>query len=185
MNRLIIFLLVFFISSPSFALIEDEVAKELPQSQLKPDVYLNYNYESIEKYSVKLKSMKNILSEKELYEGQVLDFKVSKDIHVNDNKIIKRGTKASAKVSAIITPGMNGIPASIILSDFRIEDIDKNKLSAEYEIFGQDRCLLVYPLKWALTILPPAGSLTNFIMGGHAKIKTNRFIEINYYPQWI
>ena len=39
-------------------------------------------------------------------------------------------------------------------------------------------------MKWALTILPPSGSLTNFIKGGHAKLKTNEVIELYYYPDW-
>ena len=90
-----------------------------------------------------------------------------------------------SKVSIIITPGMNGIPASIILKDFEIDGVKSSRLTNEYEIFGQDRSLLVFPLKWALTILPPTGSLTNFIMGGHAKIKVKKPITIYYYPEWI
>ena len=53
-----------------------------------------------------------------------------------------------------------------------------------YEVFGQDRSLIVFPLKWALTILPPTGSLTNFIKGGHAKVKTNKTITLYYHPNW-
>lgn len=80
---------------------------------------------------------------------------------------------------------MNGIPASIIFGDFKFENIDKNKIDYTYERFGQDRSLWVFPLKWALTILPPTGSLTNFIKGGHARLKTNKVIQLNYYPEWI
>ena len=80
---------------------------------------------------------------------------------------------------------MNGIPASIIVGNFEVENIPKGQISDSFEIRGQDRSLWVYPLKWALTILPPTGSLTNFIKGGHAKLKENKTIQIYYYPEWI
>ena len=79
---------------------------------------------------------------------------------------------------------MNGIPASIVFKDFDISEIAKGQISDTYEIYGQDRSWLVFPLKWALTILPPSGSLTNFIMGGHAKLKTKKPIIVYYYPEW-
>lgn len=79
---------------------------------------------------------------------------------------------------------MNGIPASIILGNFKIPEIDSNKLQKEYEKFGFDLSLLVYPIKWLLTPFPPTGYLTNFIKGGHAKISQNQIITINYYPNF-
>ena len=80
---------------------------------------------------------------------------------------------------------MNGIPASIIIGSFDIPNINPDKVTYYYEIIGQDRSLWVYPLKWALTILPPTGSLTNFIFGGHAKLSTKKKIKLYYYPEWI
>ena len=79
---------------------------------------------------------------------------------------------------------MNGIPASIIFNIFDIEGINKNSLSDSYEASGQKRSLLVFPLKWALTPIPPTGSLTNFIKGGHARLKIKKPIVIYYYPEW-
>ena len=79
---------------------------------------------------------------------------------------------------------MNGIPASIIIGSFDIPNIDTNKLTYSYEIVGQDRSLWVYPLKWALTFLPPTGTLTNFIKGGHARLKENDTVELYFYPNW-
>ena len=49
---------------------------------------------------------------------------------------------------------------------------------------GFNRCYMVYPLKWALTLIPFAGSLTNFIKGGHAKIKTTEIVTLYYFPNW-
>ena len=43
---------------------------------------------------------------------------------------------------------------------------------------------MVYPIKWALTPIPGVGSLTNFILGGNAKITPKDKIIIYYYPEW-
>ena len=69
--------------------------------------------------------LKKSKEEKELYENQIINFKVAKDVIYNDKIIVKRGTLAPAKVSIIVLPGMNGIPASIILKDFSIEYLKK------------------------------------------------------------
>lgn len=79
---------------------------------------------------------------------------------------------------------MNGFPAEIILGDFEIPNIENSKLLNNYIKKGQNRCFWVYPLKWSLTLIPFVGSLTNLIMGGHAKIKTTDVITIYYFPDW-
>ncbi len=133
-------------------------------------------------FPIKISIIKPIESEKDIYEGQIIKFKVVQNVF-NDRKIIiKRGTPCIARVETIITNGMNGIPASIILGNFQIPEIDSDELQCEYEKFGLDLSLLVFPIKWLLTPLPPTGSLTNFIKGGHVKITQDQIITINYYP---
>lgn len=184
MNKLYfsLFLFLFTISSSVAAI--DEVADKLPKDVITILPYSDYNFESTIKLPINLKVLERIKSEKDLYEGQIVKFKVAKDVVYKDKVIIERGLTVPAKVSIIIAHGMNGIPASVIFNDFIIENIDSTKISENYEISGQDRSLMVFPLKWALTVLPPTGSLTNFIMGGHAKLKTNEIITIYYYPEW-
>lgn len=185
MNKLFLILFLFITCiSCSAEPIKDDIAEKLIRVHPAPETYLDYNFESTKKIPIRLKPLEDIKSENELYEGQEIKFKVVKDVLYNNKVIIQRGTLVPAKVSVIITPGMNGIPASIILSGFQIDGIKKSKLTNSYEIIGQDRSLMVYPLKWALTILPPTGSLTNFIKGGHAKIKVKKHITIYYYPEW-
>ena len=186
MNEILVFLFLFLLGSlPSNAeQLVDEVANKLPRAVAQPVVYKNYDYESTVKIPVKLKPIQNIKSELDVYEGQYLDFKVAKDVLYDNQIVFRRGEIIAAKVSVIISPGMNGIPASIVLKDFDIKDIADGQMSDSYEVFGQDRSLLVFPLKWALTILPPTGSLTNFIMGGHAKLKIKKPITVYYYPEW-
>ena len=185
MNRfLIVFISLFFCLPTSATLLEDEVAVELSVNQPRAEIYKNYNFESTEKIPINLKIIEPIKNETEVYEGQQIRFKVARDVLYNGKVFLKRGTAAEAKISVIITPGMNGIPASIIFSDFKIDGLGKGRLSQDHEISGQDRSWLVFPLKWALTFLPPTGSLTNFIMGGHAKVNYKKQITIYYYPEW-
>ena len=185
MNKFLYFIIAFFMCSfCSAEIVQDEIANNLSKKQAKPEIYTVYNYEPTEKIPIEIKIVDSIKSEAELYEGQVVQFKIAKDILYKDKVLFSRGTEVLARVSVIIEPGMNGIPASVIFSDINLNGISKSKLSNKFEVYGQDRSLLVFPLKWALTILPPTGSLTNFIMGGHVKLKPKEQILIYYYPDW-
>lgn len=183
MNKLIV---IFFLTISIFIqganAIEDEFVLDLkPQEEIKK---INYNFEDTKRIQIDIKILNPIKSEKELYESQKIDFIIDNNIFYKKKLLVKKGTKAQASVNTIITAGMNGIPASVILSDFKIENLKDENLSPSLEIFGQDRSLLVFPLKWVLTILPPTGSLTNFIKGGKLKIKANKIYTIYYYPEW-
>ncbi len=181
MNKIFI---IFSILFSTFVLatteiVEDEFVKDLiPEEKTEK----NYNYENVQRTFINIKIKEQVNSEKELYEGQIVDFIVDNNVFIKKQLLIKRNTVVKAKVNTIITSGMNGIPASIIFSDFEIPNINKANLSPTLEIFGQDRSLFVFPLKWVLTPLPPSGSLTNFIKGGKVKIKTNKLYTIYYYP---
>lgn len=187
MSKTIYFLLFLlcFVSCCQAEVVQDRVADKLPKNVVKPFVYCDYNFESTVKVPLTLKILESIKSEKNVYEGQEIKFKVTKTATYKGKVIAERGDIICAKVSIIISPGMNGIPASIIFRDFKLlENKNKGQLSETYEVFGHDRSLLVFPLKWALTFLPPTGSLTNFIMGGHAKLKDKKLITLYYYPEW-
>ena len=182
------FLLTFFIlifSPICFANIDlDDFARTTLTNSALPQTNLEYDYSGTVKLPIKMKLVKDYGTEKDVYEGQKVELQVIEDVVYQKKTLIKKGSKASASVSVIISTGMNGIPASIILGDFQISGVSKGCLTESYEFFGQDRSLIVYPLKWALTILPPTGSLTNFIMGGHVKIKAKKHITLYYYPEW-
>ena len=186
MNRLIMALGLLLFTPFCYAQnITDDIADTLSQNLEPVKVYRDYNFESTVKIPIRMKIVDDIKSENDLYEGQILKFKITKDVLYKNKVIVKRGDIVPARVSVVITPGMNGIPASIILSDFKINGITDGQLTTTYEFFGQDRSLWVFPLKWALTPIPPTGSLTNFIKGGHAKIRSQKPIEIYYYyPEW-
>lgn len=203
MNKIVFVILLMFFS-PLFAFAENKVANStenqiieksflddelvnetLSDKQLqKPFTNLNYNYDDIEVVKIPLMVVQPIKSEKDVYEGQIVKFRVSQKVIHNKKMIVRNGQIVTARVETIIANGMNGIPASIVFGDFNIPNVDKRKITAYYENFGLDLSLLVFPLKWALTILPPTGSLTNFIKGGHANIRGYETISIYYHPNW-
>ena len=190
MNRLgrvfLILVLLFLSFGKSFALTEDELVKTTLSNKNieKPYTNLDYNYEDTDTVDVKLSVLEDIKNEKYLHEGQIIKFQVVRDVKYQNEIVIKHGTIATARVETIIANGMNGIPASVVFGDFNIEGVPWSKLTSNYEKFGLDLSLMVYPLKWALTILPPTGTLTNFIKGGHVKLKSKNVITIKYHPNW-
>lgn len=188
MNKILILMFSILIGTSAFGeLITDEFVNATLKGKNfeKPETHLKYNYIGTERIPVSLRITKKISSETKVSEGQDVTFKVRSDVYYKDKIIFEKGTIVPAKIETIIRSGMNGIPASIIVGNFEVENIPKGQISDSFEIRGQDRSLWVYPLKWALTILPPTGSLTNFIKGGHAKLKENKTIQIYYYPEWI
>lgn len=151
----------------------------------KPVPHLIYNYQDTTRIPIKLSVTKEINSENDVYEGQIIKFRVKSDVVYKGKTVITKDTVIPARVETIIDSGMNGIPASVIIGNFKFENIPSGQITNTYEFFGQDRSLWVFPLKWALTPLPPTGSLTNFIKGGHANLKPDKVIKIYYYPNWI
>lgn len=188
MNKLFILFFVLMMGSNCFAMLcEDSLVNSTLKNQEleKPEIHAVYDYSDTKKIPIKLAILHKVSSEKEVYEGKEIQFRVKQDVFYRGKLVVEKGTIVPAKVETIIKSGMNGIPASIIVGNFKFDNIPRSKLSDSYEVRGQDRSLWVFPLKWALTFLPPTGSLTNFIKGGHAKIKENNTIIIYYYPHWI
>lgn len=168
------------------ALIQDELVESTLTGKIIKNPYqeYKYNYQDLKRIPIELRIIADIKSEKDIQEGETIVFRACHDVYAHGHKLLKKNDLVYAKVETIIKSGMNGIPASIIFGDFKFDNIDSAKVTDIYEVYGQDRSLWVFPLKWALTILPPTGSLTNFIKGGHAKLKENDTIELYYHPNW-
>ena len=142
-------------------------------------------YESFERIPIKLQILEPISTKKNnITDGQKIKFKVKQNVKHNHHVILTAGTIVEGTVETFMPRGMNGIPGVIILDDFEIPGLEKSKLKSTYIKRGPDLSLCVFPLKWALTFLPPTGSLTNFIVGGNAKISTKDTIQVFYYPAW-
>lgn len=148
-----------------------------------PVFCLEYDYSSTKNIPIKLSIMEEISTKMPIVEGQTVKFKVLKDVEYG-NLNLKKGDIVEGQIECIVTSGMNGFPAEIILDNFKIPNVANTQLISTYTKSGQNRCIWVYPLKWALTPFPPTGSITNIIKGGHARIKTTDIITLYYYPEW-
>lgn len=150
----------------------------------QPALCLEYDYSSTTSIPIKMQIVEEIGTKTPPAEGEKVNFKAISDAVYNNQFIVRKGDIVPATVETIITSGMNGFPAEIIIDKFEIPAVKQSQLDSTYIKKGQNRCLWVYPLKWALTPIPFVGSLTNLIMGGHAKIKTSDTITVYYYPEW-
>ena len=158
MNKIFLIFLFLCLIYPAAGYCEDVLPVENADTKIVQTEVLPYNFEST--------------------------YRVLQDTYCKRRTILKKDQIVTAKIETIITSGMNGFPAEIILGDFEIPNIEKSKLMDSYTKKGQNRCFWVYPLKWSLTIIPFVGSLTNLIMGGHARIKTTDVVTVYYYPDW-
>ncbi len=145
---------------------------------------LGYDFSGTKSFPINLKIVNEISTKENIYEGQELEFVVLNTVKDADRTIVSKNQIVKARVETIITAGMNGFPAEIIIDGFEIPGVKESQLLSTYTKYGQNRCYFVYPIKWALTPIPFVGSLTNFIMGGHAKIRKKDIITIYYYPNW-
>ena len=191
MNKLFAIILAFaFLTLPTYGLeqmapIADAKVSENIEIITEEVKELPYNFESTYKVPIKLGIVTPITTKGEtLYEGQILQFKVLQDAYCKRKTFLKKGTIINGRIETLISTGMNGFPAEIIISNFEIPGAKPSQLVDTYTKKGQNRCYIVYPIKWALTIIPFVGSLTNLIKGGHAKIKAKDEIVIYYYPEW-
>lgn len=184
MNKLLsfIFILMMFLFTYSSVFAGDV---EIPESWQQSARTLPYDYSSTKSIPIYLSITDEISTKYGIIEGQILNFRVIKTISYNGKVLIKEGEIVKGKVETVITSGMNGFPAEIIVDEFQLPDINNSQLISEYIKKGQNRCFWVYPLKWSLTLIPFVGSLTNLIMGGHARIKTTDIITVYYYPEWL
>lgn len=176
-------LVVLQCGQPEAFAIEEEI--NAPVEEPVQEAVLPYDYTDTTAVPVRLAVTKEISSEKGLLEGQSLEFRIVRDVYYNDKLLLAKGTIVSGKVETIVTSGMNGFPAEVLIDGFELPGIRQSQLLGGYIKKGQNRCFWVYPLKWALTLIPVAGSLTNFIKGGHVKIHSDDIITIYYYPNWL
>ena len=189
MNKVfsLLFSMILFSSLSTFAFERDTFIEESLEKQNieKPIQNLKYDYTAVDKIPIKLQIQTPITTKNDsIVEGQLIDFVVREDVKYNHRVVIPKGTKATAVIQTYQSRGMNGIPAIIVLDDFEIPNLDKSKLKDDYIKRGQDRSYIVFPIKWALTLIPFAGYSTNLILGGHAHIKKKHNVIIYYYPKW-
>lgn len=145
---------------------------------------LPYDYTDTTVIPIKLTPVDLITTRDPLIDGSTVKFRAVSTVNYRGKTILRAGQIIDAKLEMNISSGMNGFPAELIFDDFEVPGVRDTQLVSTYTKTGQNRCYWVFPLKWALTFLPPTGSLTNFIKGGHANLKPGKVITIYYYPNW-
>lgn len=172
-------------SIESRKLLETKLQNNNSEQFEKPKASNEYDFTDTDSVTIKLNTLQTLSTrDKTLHDAQDVKLIVKDDYYYKDELIAKKGEIVSAKVETIISSGMNGIPYYIYLGDFKFDNLSSSKLLCHYSKGGVNRMYWVMPLKWSLTFLPPTGSLTNFIKGGHAKIKPDDVITVQYFPNW-
>ena len=190
MNKFLLSLIFCLISTAAInaqEFITDFLADEYTAGYIyeKPDVLSEYDFTSTDSVAIKLSTLETLSTRnKTLHDAQEIQLISKSNIYYKNQLIVKKGEIVSAKIETIIPSGMNGIPYYIYIGDFKFQNIDSSKLLYNYSKGGVNRMYWVLPLKWSLTFLPPTGSLTNFIKGGHAKITPKDTITVHYFPNW-
>ena len=139
-----------------------------------------YNYESLKRTKIILSPTEKVSTPHNIYDGQVIHLQVKRNARIGKD-LLTRGTPAEAIIEVFTTNGMSGIPGTITLGRINIDGIDNSHLRYYYVKKGQDRTLWILPVKWALTFIPFAGTLTNLIKGGQANLSPADDITVYYY----
>lgn len=188
MNRLLlIFFTLLIFQIYAFAETTDFLADKYLAGRIfdKPETFTEYDFSDIERIPIRLQVITDISTrDGSAQEGQIVNLKARNNVYYNNKLIVKRGEPVTAEIELIVDSGMNGIPYYIYLDDFKFQNLPSSKILASYQKSGWNRTYWVLPLKWALTPLPPTGTLTNFIKGGHSKISVNDIITVYYFPNW-
>ena len=104
MNKIILITLLFLTCLKCSAeLIQDDFAKQTLVNVAPPVINTKYNYQDTVSVPIKLAVTQNIYSEKNLYEGQTINFKLIRHVVYKNKIIAERGTVVPAKVKMIIT----------------------------------------------------------------------------------
>lgn len=124
--------------------------------------------------TVKISPIKNYTTRNSSL-GDGLDFVLLKDIKIN-NVLYKKGHLISAKVENISQNGAYGVPADVVIGNFKI---DNQVLDGNITKQGANRSIWVYPTAYFLLPFFGMGLFVLPIRGGHAKLYSNKIYEID------
>lgn len=167
-KRILIFSTIFsMVLTPAWADDFHRYYKPLPSNKIKTG-----NFEELNRIQLKIKSIEDISTKQDLEEGQKLIFLTTEDTVLKHNKVLAAGSRIIGKVETISKNEIKGVPANLIVGDFKIEYMSNIKLEGQIKKEGANRALWVYPM---LPILFP-------VKGGHAKINSNDEYILYYTP---
>ena len=89
---------------------------------------LPYNYNDTTCIPIKLSVTEELSTKNPIIEGQNVKLKVRENTIYNGQVLLKAGETVNAKIETVITSGMNGFPAEIIIDDFEIPNVKDTQL---------------------------------------------------------
>lgn len=189
---LFLFVLSIFLGFlPAYSIVQDAYTDFIEQTLInktldEPIVNDEYDYSYTDYVDIPLRITETITTSKtnKTPEGKELTFIVFQDVYFNNQKIIKRGTIATARLEIITTRGFAGVPAEIFITDFKIPNLNEKGFAEPVSKRGFSMTAWILPAKWMLTPLPPLGSLTNIFVGFNAKLTPDETIVLRYYPNY-
>lgn len=143
----------------------------------------NFDFDLIKRVPIKISIIEPITTKRGLQEGQELNFKVLSDVKISNGTTIKKDSIVSAKLETISLNQAFGVPADIIIDDFKAKTSNDANINLDGEIhkIGANRSLWVYPAGYMGCFFFGAGLLVFPIRGGHAKLQRKDVYEV-YLP---
>lgn len=130
------------------------------------------NFEELNRIPLKVKAIADVSTKKDLTEGQKIIFLTTEDTVLRHNRVLAAGSRVFGTVETVSKNEMKGVPANLIVGDFKIEYMSTVKLEGEINKEGANRAIWVRPL---LPLLFP-------VRGGHAKINADEIFTLYYTP---
>ena len=137
------------------------------------DSQSGYDFENLNRIPLKLKILDEISTKSNIFEGQKLVFTTTEDAVITHKTVLPAGSRVFGIVETISPCEKSGIPANLIVGDFKIEYMPTIKLEGEILKTGANRTYWVKPL------LP----ILFYIKGGQAKLSVNEIYQIYYTPK--
>lgn len=134
---------------------------------------INRDFESLDRIPMKLKILSDVSTKTNLFEGEKLVFTTTEDVVLTHKKILPAGSRVLGMVETISECEKSGIPANLIVGNFKIEYMPSIKINGQILKVGADRTI------WARPLLP----LFFSVKGGNAKITRDEIFEVYYIPK--
>ncbi len=149
-----------------------------------PEANLNYDYTKVKFLPLHIRFVEEIYSHGDKNEeGEIVKFKVIRDVEDGGRVIVPQGTIGTAKIETISPNGFMGVPAEVIVAHFNVPGLERKKIEGEVDKTGMNFMGLAGALKYSIgTFIPGTGYLFMLIKGGHVKINTYDVYEIKYVP---
>lgn len=127
-------------------------------------------YEELNRIPLNLQIISDISTKSNLTEGQKVVFLTRENVVLTHKKVLPAGSRVFGTVETISQNEPLGVPANLIIGNFKIEYMPTIKLEGQIIKQGANRTYWTFnPIFFA-------------VRGGHAKIKSDEIYTVYYTP---